>query len=232
MTETDTKVRGLSKRLKAAASLVREGSVTADVGCDHGKLGAALLLDGKSPKVYATDLRPGPLSSARELIRSLGLEDRCVLMLTDGLDGVPGDEVDDVVIAGIGADLTADILSRAEWLRDPAKRLILVPASKHEKLRRYLAAEGFGTLEERAVSDMGHLYTVILACWTGERRTLGTVESRLGKMDVSAGDGRKYLEWVRRRLRRLADSVPDETDPGRTEALEFLKETEELTSGT
>ena len=232
MTDTDRKVRGLSKRLKAAASLVRAGSVAADVGCDHGKLSAALLLDGTCPRVYATDIRPGPLSSARELIRSLELEDRCVLMLTDGLDGVPGDEVEDVVIAGIGADLTAAILSRAEWVRDPSRHLVLVPASKHEKLRRYLASEGFETLEELAVSDMGHLYALISARWTGERRELGTAEARLGKIDVSSGDGRKYLEWVRRRLSKLADSVPDERDPGRLEALEFLRETEELNSGT
>lgn len=222
----------LSGRLKAAASLVRKGAVAADVGCDHGKLAAALILNGTCGKVYATDIRPLPLAAAEELIRSLGLSGSCELMLTDGLDGVPGDEVEDVVIAGLGADVTADIISRAGWLKDPDKQLILVPASKHERLRRYLAREGFRTLSEQAVSDKGHMYTVMLVRYTGEVRELTLPEAWLGKIDVNSGDGRKYLEAVTGRMKRITASVPDGDNSSLAVARAFIEYTEGSGIGT
>ncbi len=206
--------------------------MTADIGCDHGKLSAALLLDGTSPKVYATDIRPLPLTAAKELIDSLGLSGSCVLMLTDGLDGVPGEKVDDVVIAGLGADVTADIISRAGWLKDPSKRLILVPASKHERLRRYLASEGFTVLSEQAVSERGHMYSVMHACWTGQVRELTVTEAWLGKIDVSGGDGKRYLDSVTDRMERIIASVPEGDNSSLSAARAFMKETEELRSGS
>ena len=50
----------LDARLAAAAELCRPGLPVADVGCDHGKLTAALACSGLYPRVIGTDLRPGP----------------------------------------------------------------------------------------------------------------------------------------------------------------------------
>lgn len=222
------KVPGLSRRLQMAAELVRQGAVTADVGCDHGKLSAYLLESGRSPYVFATDIRPMPLKSARELLGSLGLEERSTCLLTDGLSGVPEDKVQDIVIAGIGADVTAGIISAADWLRDPDKHLILVPASKHERLRRFLASEGFAVCSEQAVSDRGHMYTCISACWNGERRELDLLHAWLGDIDVKTPDGLKYLEAVRSRMERILCEVNDRDNASYIEAEDFLRLTEEM----
>ena len=56
----------LDARLAAAAELVRPGQPVADIGCDHGKLTAVLAASGRYPKVIGADLRPGPLSKARQ----------------------------------------------------------------------------------------------------------------------------------------------------------------------
>ena len=53
-------------RLAAAYDFVRPGHAAADIGCDHGKLSAALAGSGRSPHVMACDQRPGPQEKARE----------------------------------------------------------------------------------------------------------------------------------------------------------------------
>ena len=54
----------LDARLAAAYDFVRPGHAAADIGCDHGKLSAALAGSGRCPLVLACDLRPGPLEKA------------------------------------------------------------------------------------------------------------------------------------------------------------------------
>ena len=56
----------LDARLAAAANYVRPGRAAADIGCDHGKLSAWLAGSGRCPRVFACDLRPGPLAKAEK----------------------------------------------------------------------------------------------------------------------------------------------------------------------
>ncbi|MFR2651220.1 MAG: SAM-dependent methyltransferase [Gemmiger sp.] len=46
--------------------------MAADIGCDHGKLSAALAGSGRCPLVLACDLRPGPLEKARVTCAPMG----------------------------------------------------------------------------------------------------------------------------------------------------------------
>ena len=75
----------LDARLAAAAELVRPGQPVADIGCDHGKLTAVLAASGRYPKVIGADLRPGPLSKARQTLEHANCQDRAELRLGDGL---------------------------------------------------------------------------------------------------------------------------------------------------
>ena len=214
----------LSKRLSLAAGLVRQGRRVADVGCDHGKLSAFLLQSKKTPFVYATDIRPLPLEKAKELLNECGLEDKSCCLLTDGLNGVPGDQVDDVVIAGIGADVTNHVISEAGWLYQEDKHLVLVPASKRERVRRFLAAEGFETDREIAVVDAGHCYSVMSVYYTGHKRELSVAEAWIGKIDVTTEDGKTYLKQVRKRMEEVLAAVSDENNEHRIEAQRFMEE--------
>lgn len=55
----------LTPRLLAAARLAGESRFAVDVGTDHGRLAVWMLQNEKAERVAATDIRPGPLSSAR-----------------------------------------------------------------------------------------------------------------------------------------------------------------------
>ena len=59
----------ISKRLEAVASFVEQGSVIADVGCDHGYIPIYLYQKGMIPKAIAMDVNKGPLERA-EIHRS------------------------------------------------------------------------------------------------------------------------------------------------------------------
>ena len=157
----------LDARLSAAAGYVRPGHVAADIGCDHGKLTVDLLVSGRCPKVIAADLRPIPLSKAQENCRKAVCEDRAELRLGNGLEVLQPGEATDIVIAGMGAETIIEILQAAPWVCDPAIRLILVPATKHSILRRWLCQNGFGIEAESLCRAAGRYYSVLCAAYNG-----------------------------------------------------------------
>ena len=74
----------LDERLKTIASLVRQGSRVADIGCDHGYLICSLAESGHIPGGVACDLRTGPLSHAKNEVEKRNLSDRIECRLGDG----------------------------------------------------------------------------------------------------------------------------------------------------
>lgn len=70
----------LSKRLETVASMVTKGNRAADVGCDHGFVPIFLVESGISPLAVAADVRPGPLSRAKEHIKEHRLEEKIRLI--------------------------------------------------------------------------------------------------------------------------------------------------------
>ena len=154
-------------RLLAAASFVRNGLRAADIGTDHAYLPIYLIKNNISSKVLACDLRKGPLNNARENVIRAGCEDKIELRLSDGLDSVLPDEADDIIICGMGGTLIAEILSRAEWIKDSKFNLILQPQSHADDLRRCLFENGFEILDEKSVTDEGRDYLVFNSVYSG-----------------------------------------------------------------
>ena len=122
----------LTPRLQAVAGLVPRGARLADVGTDHAYLPASLLQQGVIDTAVAADLRPGPLDRARATAERYGLTEQISFRLCDGLSGILPEEADTVVIAGMGGETIAAILSAAPWVREEGKRLILQPMSAQE----------------------------------------------------------------------------------------------------
>ena len=133
----------LSRRLSAAFELVREGEIVADIGTDHAVLPIHLVRCGLADSAIATDINKKPLMKAAENIDAVGLSDAIELRLGNGLACISPNEVDTIVIAGMGGELIADILAAAPWLRSGSYKLILQPMSRSERLREYLAAQHF-----------------------------------------------------------------------------------------
>ncbi len=159
----------LDARLTAAAELVRPGQPVADIGCDHGKLTAVLAASGRYPKVIGADLRPGPLAKAKQTLENAGCLDRAELRLGDGLSVLSAGEVGSIVLAGVSAQTTWEIIEKAPWVSAVGgPRLVMVPATRHSELRRWLWQHGFALVADRPVQAAGRWYAVMAAEYTGE----------------------------------------------------------------
>jgi tRNA A22 N-methylase len=204
----------LDARLRTAAALVKPGTAVADIGCDHGKLTANLAASGLYPKVIGADLRPGPLSKARLTLANAGLSDAVELRLGDGLSVLTPDEVGTIVIAGVSAQTTIDILSGAAWaLKKGGPRLVLVPATKHAVLRAWLYAHGFSFVRDIPVLAAGRWYAVIAAECTGDgipQDALTAAQCLYGET-MREPEGDAYAAHEREKLRRYRLGLPDES---------------------
>ena len=177
----------LDARLSAAFAHVRPGHAAADIGCDHGKLSAALAGSGRCPLVLACDLRPDPLNKARRRCAPYGERVQC--RLGSGLSVVQPGEVDDIVIAGMGAETIMEILEAAPWVFDPRYNLVLVPATKHSVLRRWLARRGFALVGETLCQAAGRWYAVMNARYAGTEHEPEGLECLCGKTESQPGFG-------------------------------------------
>lgn len=154
----------LTPRLQAIAELIPPGSVVADIGTDHAYLPIYLLLEQISQHAVASDINQAPLEQAQEIISAFNCHQKIDLRLGDGLEVLTAaDDVDTVVIAGLGGRTIASLLQRGRTKLAQIKRVILQPMNETGYLRLYLAKNGFALFHESLVSERKHLYEIILA---------------------------------------------------------------------
>ena len=103
----------LSKRLAVISSFIEDNSKVIDIGCDHGLLSIYLVNKYKNIRVIASDINKNALDTAINNIKKEGLDNRIETRLGNGLDVVSSDEIDTVVIAGMGANTIVCILKYA-----------------------------------------------------------------------------------------------------------------------
>ncbi len=192
----------LDERLAAVASFVRNGSVLADIGTDHGYLAANLVGSGVCPSAFACDIGSQPLARAKETIKRYALTGRIITLLSDGLSALTPNCAQDIVIAGMGGELIAQIISGTPWLENPAVRLILQPMTRAEHLRAFLFRSGYEIMEERGVCAGIHCYTVLCVHFTG-RRQMNPDELAICFGGLLASKEQGSREYVRRYLATL-----------------------------
>ncbi len=157
----------INDRLLTAVPFVREGKRFADIGTDHAYLPIFLMNKGMISNAIAADINQGPLDKANENINKYGFTNQITTVLCDGLAKVDSDSIDDIAIFGMGGELIVKIIDEASWTKDGDKRLILQPMTHPEKLREYLANNGFKILGETLSLDRGKIYQTICAQYDG-----------------------------------------------------------------
>lgn len=176
----------LDSRLGSAAALVRGGRL-ADVGTDHAYLPVALLLEGRIDYAVASDVNPGPIERARQTVAESGLSDKMDVVLADGLCGIEVYRPDDIAILGMGGELIASIIERADWVRDGHYRLILQPMTRRETLRHYLVTHGFEIQDELTSMADGRIYQTLCVRFTGNNTEYDLSELLLGRHNIDRG---------------------------------------------
>ncbi len=210
----------INARLKTVADFVCGGALVVDVGCDHAILPIELIRKGKASRVIACDIGEGPLASANRNIKRAGLEGIIETRLSDGLEKILPDEVDHIVIAGMGGDLIARIIGNANWTRDKKYRLILQPMTSADDLRIWLLENGYEIETEKPVYDAGRLYTVMVCTFSGETSEMPEEYAYIGKISPDTAEGKDYfLRQISRIERRLSALEKSKTDHPEKEEL-------------
>ena len=154
----------LSKRLYAVASFVTQDSVVADIGCDHAYTSIYLAENKIARHIIAADINAGPVSIAKDDIKTHNLQQYIDVRQSDGLMGIcEEDNVDTILISGMGGNLIIDILRSNKPVMENVRELILQPQSDICRVRHFLHDTGFKIINEKMLLDNEKFYTIIKA---------------------------------------------------------------------
>ena len=151
----------LSERLERVVSFVKPCASAADIGTDHALVPVELVRRGIVKKAIAMDVRPGPLSRAKEQISRAGLSDQIEPRLSDGLAALKPQEAETVIIAGMGGELIIRILTEGRHMWDSVAQWVLSPHSEVFKVRGWLLENGFSIEKEDMVCEDGKYYVLM-----------------------------------------------------------------------
>lgn len=151
----------MSLRLQTAVELLGGCDRAADIGCDHGRVAAAILQMGLCRKVIATDISLPSLKKAERLASYLGLAERMELRQGNGFEAIGEGECEAVLILGMGGQLIARILDGCKTPLNGARRAVLQPMRGQAELRRYLHEKGLCIEEDRIVKEGRRYYQVL-----------------------------------------------------------------------
>ncbi|MDD4494367.1 MAG: class I SAM-dependent methyltransferase [Eubacteriales bacterium] len=158
----------IDKRLKAVAENVPFCKKVADIGTDHALIPIYLVRNGVCAGAIATDLKEGPIEAAKRNISKYGMNEHIEVRIGSGLSVIKENEVDAVIIAGMGGVLISNILEndlrKAKTVRD----FILQPNYAVDYLRKWLYNNGFDIYDEDLAKERSKIYNIIKARWNGE----------------------------------------------------------------
>lgn len=166
----------LDPRLSTIAEMLGTCTCCADIGSDHGRLGAFLLQNHRCERMCLTDISAPSLEKARKLIALLGLKEKTGFYVGDGALALE-EKVDAAVIAGMGGETISEIIENSDGKLEGA-RLVLQPNVASVHLRRSLNRSGYRIVNEALVRDGRRIYVIIEAV-PGEQ-LLSDVEYEVG----------------------------------------------------
>ena len=151
----------LDIRLETIAGMCGSCRTLADIGTDHGRLGAYMLQTGLCENVHFTDISASSLSKARELLATLGLTGHARFLVGDGALALE-ESPDVAVIAGMGGETIAGIIARGRTMLADA-RIVVQPNVAVEAVRAQMCESGYRIIDETVVRDGRRLYNIVAA---------------------------------------------------------------------
>ena len=149
----------LTERLLAVASMI-SGTKVADIGTDHGKLLVYLAINNRLEYGIGSDVNEGPAESCYRNVCKYGYQNIIQTRVGDGLDTISENEVESIVIAGMGGELILKILKSNLNVAHSAKELILQPMTNIPRLISGLGDLGFVVTDGRLAKEKDKLYQI------------------------------------------------------------------------
>lgn len=197
----------LTNRLLKIASLVNKNKRLADIGTDHGYIPVYLLNKGVIDFAILADINKGPLENARSEVKRNKLQEKVDLRLGSGIEVLKKGEVDEIIIAGMGGILIADLLEANKEVAHNTEKLILQPMQAQEELRIYLLNNGYEILDECLEKEDFRLYEIIVAKYTGKNTNVeDNIYYEVGKKLIENKD--KLLpEFIENKIKKYNNII-------------------------
>ena len=150
----------LSKRLSIVASLIDSNKII-DVGCDHALLDIFLAQKEKNTKIIVSDINENALNNAKENIKKYNLFNQIEARLGSGLDTLTEDNIDTLVISGLGANTIVGILHNNIFKLKNIKNIIIQSNTNLSFLREKVTKLNYYIDKEIQVKENNIIYTII-----------------------------------------------------------------------
>lgn len=154
-------MNNLSLRLKEIASFVPDNVRMVDIGCDHALLDIYLYKNRKNIRIIASDINENALSQAKDNLKRYKLDKVIETRLSNGLDKIGNDEVDTIVISGMGAHTIVGIFHLNLKKLSNVENIIVQSNNHINFLRKKVVELGFYIEKEKLVKDKNIIYTII-----------------------------------------------------------------------
>lgn len=138
------------------------GKVVADIGTDHAYVPVRLIEDGRAKTVIASDIRTGPVETAKRTVEKYGMSDKIEVRKGAGLSVLGDGEADTIIIAGMGGILISEILENDKAVAEKAD-LVLQPMNSQYELRKYLHENGYSIISEDLSLEGFKVYNLMCA---------------------------------------------------------------------
>ena len=148
----------LSPRLQTVADAVPVCDTVADIGSDHGYVPLYLLEKKRARHVIVSDLRKGPLATARQNFCRTQCSAQADFRLGSGLEILQADEADGIILAGT-QDLPEELAAVGPYLWESRSPLL---ARHLQRLIQRAQAHRNGLLhaKERSAARQVELYSL------------------------------------------------------------------------
>lgn len=151
----------ISQRLELIANYVTDNSKIIDIGCDHGYLDIYLLEKRKNLKIIASDVNENALANAKANIKKYKFNDKIDTRLGNGLDVVEKDEIDTIIMSGLGTHKIVGILYNNLKKLNNVNQIIIQSNTNIEFLRKKLIYLKYYIADEKLVKENNIIYTII-----------------------------------------------------------------------
>lgn len=154
-------MNNLSNRLKEIASFIPDNVKIVDIGCDHALLDIYLYKNRKNIKIIASDINENALEQAKKNIKKYKLDKSIETRLSNGLDNINSDEIDTIVISGMGSHSIVGILRMNQKKLINVDNIIIQSNNHIDFLRERILELNYYIDSEKLVKDNNIIYTII-----------------------------------------------------------------------
>lgn len=188
-------------RIETIYSYIDENDKVVDVGCDQAKL--SIMLSQRNQSSIAVDISEKVIEKAKRNIKS----DLIDLRVSNGLENVNSNEVDTLVLSGMGTHTILEIISKSNI---KFKKIITISNNYHSILREKMNDLGYKIELEEIIKEKNKYYNLIL--FIRGNNNLTEEEILLGKNHVNKELYNEYLNYLLKKYSKIKETSKDKNN--------------------